>query len=69
MHMRVAARVLAAAAQDALAADDPREWLERMNRALETRNYDGTFFHLSDGRVETMRVVHRVRGRQRHRSG
>lgn len=42
------------------AADDPREWLEKMNRALATRNYDGTFFHLSDGRVETMRIVHRV---------
>ncbi|MDP9012518.1 MAG: MucB/RseB C-terminal domain-containing protein [Pseudomonadota bacterium] len=42
-------------------ADDPREWLEKMDRALATRNYDGTFFHLSDGRVETMRIVHRVR--------
>jgi len=31
-----------------------------MNTALATRNYDGTFFHLSDGRVETMRIVHRV---------
>ena len=29
---------------------------------MATRNYDGTFFHLSDGRVETMRIVHRVRG-------
>ena len=45
-----------------LAADDPREWLEKMNHALATRNYDGTFFHLSEGRVETMRIVHRVRG-------
>jgi sigma-E factor negative regulatory protein RseB len=58
----VVAGLLAAAPQSSPAADDPREWLERMNRALETRNYDGTFFHLSDGRVETMRVVHRVRG-------
>ncbi|HEX3395070.1 MAG TPA: MucB/RseB C-terminal domain-containing protein [Steroidobacteraceae bacterium] len=41
--------------------DDPREWLERMNKALATRNYDGTFFHISGGRVETMRIVHRVR--------
>jgi sigma-E factor negative regulatory protein RseB len=32
-----------------------------MNHALATRNYDGTFFHLSEGRVETMRIVHRVR--------
>ena len=46
----------------AATADDPREWLEKMNHALATRNYDGTFFHLSEGRVETMRIVHRVRG-------
>jgi sigma-E factor negative regulatory protein RseB len=44
-----------------LSADDPREWLEKMNKALATRNYDGTFFHLSGGRLETMRIVHRVR--------
>jgi len=43
------------------ASEEPREWLEKMNRALATRNYDGTFFHLSGGRVETMRIVHRVR--------
>jgi sigma-E factor negative regulatory protein RseB len=43
------------------AAEDARQWLEKMNSALATRNYDGTFFHLSDGRVETMRIVHRVR--------
>jgi sigma-E factor negative regulatory protein RseB len=42
------------------AADDPRAWLDKMNRALATRNYDGTFFHLRNGRVETMRIVHRV---------
>jgi sigma-E factor negative regulatory protein RseB len=43
------------------ATDDPRAWLEQMNQALATRNYDGTFFHLSEGRVETMRIVHRVK--------
>jgi sigma-E factor negative regulatory protein RseB len=43
-------------------ADDPRDWLQKMNQALSTRNYDGTFFHLSEGRVETMRIMHRVRG-------
>ena len=40
--------------------DDPRVWLEKMNQALATRNYDGMFMHISDGRVETMRIVHRV---------
>jgi sigma-E factor negative regulatory protein RseB len=47
--------------QRAGAADDARAWLEKMNQALATRNYDGTFFHLSEGRVETMRIVHRVK--------
>ena len=42
-------------------ADDARAWLEKMNQALATRNYDGTFFHLTEGRVETMRIVHRVK--------
>jgi sigma-E factor negative regulatory protein RseB len=45
----------------AFGADDPREWLQRMSKALATRNYDGTFFHISGGRVETMRIVHRMR--------
>jgi sigma-E factor negative regulatory protein RseB len=53
--------LLAVLPRSSRSADDPREWLEKMNRALATRNYDGTFFHLSDGRVETMRIVHRVR--------
>ena len=44
------------------ATEGPREWLEKMNTALATRNYDGTFLHLSDGHVETMRILHRVRG-------
>ena len=47
--------------QRSLGADDPRDWLDKMNQALATRNYDGTFFHLSEGRVETMRIVHRVK--------
>jgi sigma-E factor negative regulatory protein RseB len=53
--------LLSTVAQSARAADDPREWLQRMNKALATRNYDGTFFHISGGRIETMRIVHRVR--------
>src|SRR6267378_4096773 len=40
--------LLAALPQASRSADDPRD-------------YDGTFFHLSEGRVETMRIVHRVR--------
>jgi len=40
---------------------EARAWLERMGQALATRNYDGTFFHLSDSQSETMRIVHQVR--------
>jgi sigma-E factor negative regulatory protein RseB len=41
-------------------ADAPAQWLERMNHALTTRNYDGTFSHWQGGRVEMLRIIHRV---------
>src|ERR1044072_409308 len=41
---------------------EPGEWLERMNRALTTRNYIGVFTHNHGGRVETLRIIHRARG-------
>jgi len=50
------------AATVALAADEPRAWLERMERALATRNYQGTFVHEHGGQTDTLRVVHRVDG-------
>jgi sigma-E factor negative regulatory protein RseB len=40
--------------------DSPRAWLERMEQALNSRNYQGTFVHEHDGQTETLRVVHRV---------
>jgi sigma-E factor negative regulatory protein RseB len=57
--------VLSATAEAALAegpapAEPPTRWLERMNVALTTRNYDGTFSHWHGGRVETLRIIHRV---------
>lgn len=57
----VAGAMVLALFQRSHAADDPRAWLEKMNHALAMRNYDGTFFHLSDGHVEIMRIVHRVK--------
>ncbi len=44
----------------AVAADTPQSWLDRMNAALTTRNYEGVFSHWQNGRVETLRIVHRV---------
>jgi len=57
----VAGALLAGLPVISRASDDARAWLEKMNQALATRNYDGTFFHLNEGRVETMRIVHRVK--------
>jgi sigma-E factor negative regulatory protein RseB len=42
-------------------ADEPRVLLERMNEALTTRNYDGVFSHMRGGKVEMLRIIHRVR--------
>jgi sigma-E factor negative regulatory protein RseB len=39
-------------------------WLDRMNEALATRNYDGTFVHLRNGKVDMLRIIHRVEGRR-----
>ena len=41
-------------------ADEPGKWLERMNDALTSRNYDGTFSHWQGGKVEMLRIIHRV---------
>jgi sigma-E factor negative regulatory protein RseB len=41
------------------AAQDARDWLERMGRAVEQLNYQGTFVHVLDGTAETLHIVHR----------
>jgi len=53
---------LALALNCALADQDARAWLDRMNKELATRNYDGTIIHFRNGKVETLRIVHRVDG-------
>jgi sigma-E factor negative regulatory protein RseB len=42
------------------AADDARDWIERMSEALASRNYVGLFTHATSRQSETMRIVHRV---------
>lgn len=62
---QLASFVLALAVASAAAAatpGSPQHWLRRMNEALTTLNYDGVFSHWQDGRVETMRIIHRVDG-------
>lgn len=40
-------------------AQEAREWLDKMDRAVEELNYHGTFVHLLAGTAETLRIVHR----------
>lgn len=42
------------------AADDAVELLERMGRAAEELNYEGTFVYSSGNRIETMEIVHGI---------
>jgi sigma-E factor negative regulatory protein RseB len=58
---RIGWLVLALAVAGAASADEPAKWLERMNRALTTLNYDGTLAHWQGGKVEMLRIVHRVK--------
>jgi sigma-E factor negative regulatory protein RseB len=46
------------------AAQEARDWLERMSRAVEDLNYRGTFVHVLDGTAETLHIVHRNVGGQ-----
>ena len=63
MRQRLLAGVcLGFALGTAHAEDDAARWLDRMNEALAARNYDGIFFHLRNGEVETLRIIHRVDG-------
>jgi sigma-E factor negative regulatory protein RseB len=45
-----------------IAADDatPNEWLDRMDSAVQTTNYEGTVVRLQHGKVEAFEVVHTV---------
>src|SRR5882757_9846698 len=58
---RISWLALAMVVATAVAAEEPPvKWLERMNQALTTRNYDGTFSHWQGGKVEMLRIIHRV---------
>lgn len=57
---RVGWLALAVAIAGVASADEPAKWLERMNHALTTLNYDGTFAHWEGGKVEMLRIIHRV---------
>jgi sigma-E factor negative regulatory protein RseB len=49
------------AAAPALADEEAARWLAAMNDALASRNYQGEFLHVANGRVEKLRILHRVK--------
>lgn len=55
-----AAALLALVVAPAQADDEVGEWLDRMARAIDSLNYRGTLVHMRDGRVDTLRVIHRA---------
>lgn len=42
------------------AARDARMWLDRMSKAAQELNYDGTFVYRNGTHVESMRIIHRA---------
>ncbi len=41
-----------------VSAQEARSWLDRMNRAVEELNYEGTFVHVLGGTAETLHIIH-----------
>jgi len=56
----VAVCLLSLGASVVQAGDDPREILERVERAVEDLNYEGTFVHIAGNRADLMYIVHRA---------
>jgi sigma-E factor negative regulatory protein RseB len=46
-------------------SDDPRHWVQKMNDALASRNYDGVFIHQYGEQREMLRIVHRIKDGRR----
>jgi sigma-E factor negative regulatory protein RseB len=40
--------------------EEVQSWLEKMQRAAHTVNYEGTFVYGQQGRLSSMRIIHRV---------
>ena len=56
--MRLAVLTLGLLPALAFPSDDAQQWLDRMSRAVQTLNYEGTFVYSHDGKMETMKIVH-----------
>jgi sigma-E factor negative regulatory protein RseB len=60
IHAALLSAVMLAALPAATRADDARSWLDRMEHAVESLSYEGTFVHMVGNSLETMHVIHRA---------
>lgn len=60
----LAVLVLCASA-NAGSSDDAGQWVQRMNGALASSNYDGVFIHQYGDHREMLRIVHRIKDGRR----
>ncbi len=44
--------------------ENVQDWLEKMNRAVRSQNYQGVFVYLHGAQLEAMRILHSVDGEQ-----
>lgn len=58
--MRLLAAVVGLAAAGIAAAESVEDWLLRMDHAVASLSYRGTLVSTSAGRIDTLRVLHRV---------
>ena len=56
--MRLAVLTLGLLPALAFASEDAQQWLDRMSRAVQTLDYEGTFVYSHNGKMETMKIVH-----------
>ena len=56
--------LLALALSGTAQAQSPQEWLQRMVAADRQYNYEGTMVHMCGGKIDVVRIVHRVDGDQ-----
>jgi len=48
-------------ASGAVLSGDASEWLNKMHQAIAQKNYEGTFFHRREDKVESLYIIHRMR--------
>jgi len=57
-HLLAVSLLVAQSPLRADSGDDGRQWLERMSKAAQSLNYEGTFVYQNQGKLEAMHIVH-----------